>query len=159
MRFLNISGIVLSVVLFITTIILLEEVSRALWSDWDYNSYSSYGTNYAYREMTFIANVTVLLFTLFFTTLYIVNLIKVKTVTTKVLSIIGLSISFIYLLASIGLLFDDAFGDIGGIWCFYAMLGLALSIVFLVQTIKFQNKGRIVNLNKEEDLLDEMLMD
>jgi hypothetical protein len=160
---LYILGIVFSVVFFIVIAYYIEEVNSARYADFSsaLNAYDPYGYNsyYSYDSSTGItseAGIISVLFILFFVTMDILGLLKIKTRTIKVLSIIGLSMSGLFLLSAIVMLSDPgamSFDEAGpGFWL-YALLTLAFSITGLIQSIQFAKKKRSGG-NTSNDLLD-----
>src|SRR5690606_32169091 len=102
---LYIIGIVFAVIFIGVCGYYAEEVSDARldylfssynYSDYNYGSYSSLSYD-SYSELTFEAGLWSLVFILFFIAMNLLGLIKVRTKTSKVLSIIGLSFSAIIL--------------------------------------------------------------
>jgi hypothetical protein len=143
-----ITGIVLSVIFFFLIALYAEETSSARYSDYySYSSYSDYNSYNSYRsygssasEYTTEAALWSILFFLFFVATDILGLIKIKTKTTKVLSIIGLSISFIFLLWNFGVLSSPSsmsFDEVAPAWILYSFIFLAFSIIGLVQSVKY----------------------
>lgn len=166
MRALYIIGIVLSVGLIVTTIAYTEEYSSVYYSSYDYgyNSYDSYGSYGGYddsyyqkAEITFEWAVVSLFFFLYFIAVDILGLVNIKRTTTKVLGIIGLCLSGIMILWSLGVMSSPSsisINEVGPVWALYGLVFLAFSIVGLVQAVK--------NLKKEpvsgaDQVLDEML--
>ena len=141
-----ISGIVLSFIFLFVIGYYAGEVSsarfNALFSNYDYGSYG-YGYNESYSDLTVTAGIWSLLFILIFIAIDLLGLIKIKTKTTKVLSIIGLSLSAIFLLWTFAVIASPgsmSFDEVAGGFGFYAMVMMAFSIVGLVQSIRFANK-------------------
>lgn len=158
-----IAGIVLSFIFLIVCGYFISEVQSARM---DYY-FSMIESDYYYAmdssrisALTFEAGLISLFFFLAFITIDLLGLIKVKTTTMKVMGIIGLAISGLYLiwdfmvLASPGSL---SFDEVGGGFGFYCFIMLAFSIVGLVQSVRFakkQEKGAPVSSINEKDLLD-----
>lgn len=147
-----------------------EEVSSARfnylfssynYSDYSYSGYSSYDTSY--RDLTSEAGLWSLVFILFFVAMNLVGLIKVKTKTSKILSIIGLSFSGIVLFwdfAVIGSPGSLSFDEVSPAWVFFSLTMLAFSIIGLIQSIRYEkNKSQINSVSvsgsvENSDLLD-----
>lgn len=164
-------GIVFSVILMVITVHYADEVSSArfdaIWDSYsyDYDSYSSYSYNYSSYdeadELTEDVALWSVLFIIAFIAIDLLGLLKVKTKTTKILSIIGLSISGIFLFWSFGVMSSPgsmSFDEVAPGWLFYCMVMLAFGIIGLVQSVRFyrapaaaQNTG---NNAAEKDLLD-----
>ena len=145
MKAINIIGIVLAIAIVPLSIYYIELTSSARWASWDvlFDGYSSYSGPSA-SEVTFEGGSICLLFGLFFVYQCISNMIKIKTMTTKVMSIISLSlvglaflINLIFVLAPGEFTFDEG----GQMWMIIGVIMLAFSIVFLVQSVQFANKG------------------
>lgn len=163
---LYIVGIVFSVVFLLVAGFYIGEVASArissLFSNYDYGSYySSYSStiNNEYKELTFSASLWSLFFFLVFITVDLMGLMKIKTRTTKVLSIIGLSISGIFLLWNFAVMFSDGgitFDEVGGAYVFYCFIMLAFTIVGLIQAVRFGKKGNqpAMVYNQAKDILD-----
>jgi hypothetical protein len=163
-------GIVFSVIFLIITGYYSEEVSSAKWSsfysnmyDYDYldYGYSSYDSSYEYKDLTVAAALWSLFFFLCFIAIDLLGMIKIKTKTTKVLSIIGLSFSGIFLLWNFAVMASPgslSFDEVSPAWGFYCMLMLAFTIVGLVQSARYNrikvSGGSVTQNNNTEDLLD-----
>lgn len=94
-------------------------------------------------DLTILAALVMLIFSLYFAAGYIANMVKVKTVTTKVLCIIGLCFTFIMLLWNILLFVDPnavSFDEAGAGWLIYGLINLAFYIVLLIQAGRFAKK-------------------
>lgn len=112
-----------------------------LWSDFSYYSYSS-GSDRA--DITQEGALVTLLFMLYLLMTCVMNLVKVKTMTSKVMSIIGLSISGLVLLVNVLMLGDPggaSYDETGPVFTLYSIVMLAFSIVFLVQSVKASGTG------------------
>jgi hypothetical protein len=158
---LYIVGIVFSVIFLILTFGYAEEVSNARYSSYfyDYNYYD-YGSSAS--DLTMSAALWSLFFFLSFITIDLLGLIKVKTKTTKVLSIIGLSLSGMFLLWNFAVLSSPgslSFDEVSPAWVFYCLAMLAFTIIGLIQSIRFGRKASAVEANQPvstepKDLLD-----
>lgn len=157
MKALNIIGIVLAVAVMPVCIFYVEETSSARWAAYDF--FDSFSTYYgpSAREITQEAGAICMLFTLFFIFQLISNLVKVKTTTTKVLAIIGVSLVGIGFLFNLGMLADPggiSFDEGGQIWVLMGLLMLAFSIVFLVQSINVKKPA--IGSNNQE-IIDDII--
>lgn len=148
-KVLYIIGIVLAVVFFILNGYYSGEVSDARFDalfssyDYSYSSYSSYSYNGSASDITVEAGVWSLVFILFFIAMNLVGLIKVKTKTSKVLTIIGLSFSGILLFWDFAMIASPgsiSFDEVSPAWVFYILMILAFAIIGLVQSIRFSKK-------------------
>lgn len=153
-------SMVLAIVFVIVGVYYSAEVKYARYdyyfsSGTAYGSYPVYGSE-SYAESSFQAGLVSLLFILFFITTDLLGLIKVKTKTAKVMSIIGLSFGGLFLIMDLAVIaaptdlpYDDAFPA----FFLYALIVLAFSVVGLVQSIIFLNRKTPV-VAKSSDILD-----
>lgn len=157
-----ISGIVLSIVFIAIGTYYADEVLSAKY--WDLFSYSDYdfgyGSSSRYKDLTIEGGLWSLFFFLFFIASDLLGLIKIKTTTSKVLSIIGLSISGILLLWNFVMMFSDGgitYDEVFPAYIFYCVMMLAFSIVGLVQSVRYAKKiksGSKGSVVENKDLLD-----
>jgi len=150
----NITGIALSVIFGVLIIYYIDEVSSARFNDFlsSYSSSSLYSTSsYSYStydsssEVTEEAALYSLLFYLLFAGICIVNLLKIKTKTNKVISIIGISLTGIFLLWDIMMMGNSggmSFDEIGPAFLFYTLFACAMCIVCLVQVGVDERKSK-----------------
>lgn len=156
MRALNIIGLALVFVMLFVIGYYINEVSSVRWSsylDFDY-LYPSSGVG----AITTEAVMFMLVFVLFYTASYIANLVKVKTTTSKVMTIIGLSFSFIVLITCFGVLAEPramSFDESGGFFILYAIINLAFFIVLLVQSVVVLK--RKTNRPSNPEIVDEII--
>lgn len=157
-------GIVFSVVFFIVIAYYVDEVNNARYLDFSsaLNSYDPYGyssfTSYSdsSSDITSEAGLVSLLFILFFIAVDVLGLLKIKTKVVKVISIVGLSLSAIFLLWALAILSSPgglSFDEVGPAYWLYALVILAFSITGLIQSIVFQKRKRSVG-NSSNDLLN-----
>lgn len=162
MKALYIVGIVLSVIFMFVIGFFIGEVESARYmSYYDYsNPYGSYNYNSYYNngsEDTMLAAIVSFFFFAFFILAGILGLIKVKTKTNKVLSIIGLSFSGIFFLWNFLVMLSPSslsFDEVGGGWGFYSLMMLAFMIVGLVQAVKYSKRRVAMNSPQSVDVLD-----
>lgn len=164
-------GIVFSVILMIITFYYADEVHSArmdaLWDDlysYDYGGYNSYSYSYSSydrdNDLTEEAALWSVFFILSFIAIDLLGLLKVKTKTTKVLSIIGLSLSGIFLFWSFGVMSSPgsmSFDEVAPGWLFYCLTMTAFTIIGLVQSIRYSKKGTAsvaAQPQEAKDLLD-----
>ena len=155
MRALNIIGLALVFVMFIITGYYISEVSSARWSS--YLDFDYLYTSTRVGSLTTEAVMIMLVFVLFYTAAYVANLVKVKTTTSKVMAIIGLSFSCIALLSSFVILSGPnhtSFDESGGIFILYGIINLAFFIVHLVQSVVVLK--RKTNRPSNPDIVDEI---
>lgn len=148
-----------------------EEVSSArfdyLFSSYNYSDYSygGYTSSYdsSYSDLTAEAGLWSLFFILFFVAMNLIGLLKVKTKTSKVLSIIGLSLSTIILFWDFAVIASPgamSFDEVSPAWIFFALVILAFAIIGLIQSIRFEKKkSQSISMSnadsaKNNDLLD-----
>lgn len=144
MKALNIIGLVLVIVLFFVTGYYINETSSARWSDYSHDSYDFLFSGRAV-DLTMEAATIMLLFMFFYIGAMIANLVKVKTTTTKVMSIIGLSFSLIVLLINLVVLAEPSnlsFDESGGFFLIYGVICLAFIIIFLVQSVNYDKRSK-----------------
>jgi len=151
---LSITGIVLSALLIVVTSYYAERATSArheYWDNYDYSyddyEYGSYDYDYTSdynqrQKLTIEAGLVTQLFFLFFTTISILWITKVKRVVAKVFGIISLTISGIMVLADLLLLtFPDAdFDDCAPFWILYALHMIPFTIIGLVQVAKYNRE-------------------
>lgn len=163
-------GIVLAVIFMILGGYYSELVSDAKWASiFSSFSYSDYGYNYGYDsgiddDYTVEMGLWSLLFFLSFVTVDLLGLLKVKTKTVKILSIIGLSLSGIFLLWNFGMISSPgslSFDELYPAWVFYSLVMLAFGVVGLIQSIRFEKQNNTVPVqpvveveDQSKDLLD-----
>lgn len=149
MRILHLIGLVASVGLVVATIYYANEVADArfdsymqMYSDYSYDDpYSSYSYDSYDRdnEITEEAGVTTIIFFVFFLALYVLSLMKIKTTTVKVFSIIVMSITAIMIAWALMMVSSPggiSFDEVGIAWLAYAALVLASGIVGTVHAFK-----------------------
>jgi len=168
-------GIVFSVVFIFIGAFYMEEIDSAEWRDYYANDYSYDSYDYMYDsynysdsneadDLTFEIAVISVFFFLLFLTIDLLGLIKVKTKTTKVLSIIGISLSGIFLLWNFALMASGggiSYDEVYPAYVLYSLTILAFTIVGLVQSIKYAKiKAGVIPAStasptgEEKDLLD-----
>lgn len=147
-----ISSLVLSVLFSVIVLYYIDLVDsiRYSWysSPYDYNSGSS---------ETEEAGLISLFFFLFFITTFLLGLIKIKRVTNKVLSIIGLSLTALFLLWDLVMLSSPSgvsFDEVGIGFFFFTPVIAAFSIVGIIQSNRFKRQGVLYKQQVESDLLD-----
>ncbi|MDG1330681.1 MAG: hypothetical protein P8P74_00010 [Crocinitomicaceae bacterium] len=164
MKALYIVGIVLSFIfLFVIGFFIAEVESARFMSYYDYDpySYSSYGynsyTNYGEDE-TLLGAIVSFFFFAFFILAGILGLIKTKTKTNKVLSIIGLSLSGIFFLWNLLVMVDPgaiSYDEVGGGFVFYSLVMMAFMIVGLVQAVRYAKQSSVnPSAVPQQDILD-----
>ncbi len=167
MKALYIIGIVLSVIFMIVIGYFVEEVESARFSSlyYNYSSYNSYSSYSSYNygsynsgsDETMMAAIVSFFFFVYFILTSIFGLIKVKTSTNKVFSIIGLSISGIFFLWNFLVMVSPSsisFDEVGGGWGFYSLIMLAFMIVGLVQAVRYAKRSQVVPQMASTDILD-----
>ena len=163
MKALYIVGIVLSFIfLFVIGFFIAEVESARYMSYYDYSDpysynygYSSY-TNYG-EDDTLLGAIVSFFFFAFFILAGILGLIKTKTKTNKVLSIIGLSLSGIFFFWNILVMVDPgalSYDEVGGGYILYSLVMLAFMIVGLVQAVRYAKRSSVVPVVSTDDVLD-----
>lgn len=161
---LYIIGIVLSVTFLFITGYYAAEVSSARIASLFSNSYdfddlysSITGYDGTYKELTVEAALWSIVFFLAFLFIDIMGLVKVKTMTAKVLSIIAIAVTGIFLLWDLGVMSSPgsmSFDEVSPAWAFYCFMVLAFSIVGLIQSVRFEKRKSIGASKESKDLLD-----
>ena len=146
----NIIGIVLTIALCVVSAYYIDETSSARWDSFFSSMDYGYGSSYGYygpsaADWTMEAGLIMLLFVLFYAGLYISNIVKVKTTTSKVMTIIGMSLTFIVLLWNILMLISPShisYDEVGPVFIIWGIINLAFCIVLLVQAVKYGNRNK-----------------
>jgi hypothetical protein len=167
-------GIVFSVVFLFIGAYFANEVHEAQWRSY-FDTFSSNDLfsdlnfdSYYYEDevanITFTASLWSLFFFLSFITIDLMGLLKVKTTTTKVFSIIGLSITGIFLIWNFAVMSSPGsidFEEVYPGYLLYCFIMLSFSIVGLVQSVRYfkqQQGGGVASAasvsNDTDDLLD-----
>lgn len=154
MKGLNIMGIIIAVATFAVAGYYFELINSARWRPYWDDSY--YGPSAA--DITAEAGLVFLVISGFMVYQLITNLVKIKTITTKVLGIIGISLIGLAFLWNLIMLADPrgiSFDEGGQIWLLASMIMLAFSIVFLVQCNYSSKKGHNKTNN---DIIDDEII-
>lgn len=159
-------SLALSVIFMVLCGYYIEEVSdarlSALLSSYNYSdpysSYSSYYSSYdAGSDLTAEASLIAIFFFLLFITTDLLGVLKVKTTTTKVLGIIGMSLSGLMLLWDLLMASSPSsisFDEVGGVFILYSFVILAFSIVGLIQSIRYDKVLKTPSPVTNSDVLD-----
>lgn len=122
-----------------------DETRSARWSSYDsysYGGYDSYDYDSAKDYTTQGATVSLFMF-LIYVTVGILTLVKLKSKTMKVLSIIGLSLTGIMLFLDAVMFMNPgsaSFDEVGIAFLLYAPVMLGFSIVGIIHAFKFEGK-------------------
>ena len=146
-----ISSLVLSALFSVIVLYYIDLVASARFSSW-YTSYYDSGSS-----ETEEAGLISLFFFLFFITTFLLGLIKIKRVTNRVLSIIGLALSALFLLWDLVMLSSPSglsFDEVGIGFFFFTPVIVAFSIVGIIQSNRFKRQGVLYKQKVESDLLD-----
>ncbi len=148
MRVFYLIALVLTIGFFVADIYYAEEVSHARYSSYDsmYNSSDPYGyssyNSYDYSkddDVTVEAGFITMAFFLMYVVLFVLSLIKIKTTTMKVFSIIGLSLTGIMMLWA-GIMISSpsgiSFDEVAPGWIFYGVVMLAFLIIGTIHAFK-----------------------
>ena len=146
MKTINIIAISATVIFIAVIVYYIDQAETARLLDWGFTDwggadfdYNAWEANRRAPGVTFEAGLVMALFILFYIYVNISNMVKVKTISTKVLSIIGISFTGIIFLWDLAMLSSPAsisFGEASGAFGVFALIMLAFTIVFLVQSIK-----------------------
>ena len=146
-----ISSLVLSALFSVIVLYYIDLVSSARFSSWYTNYYDSGSSE------TEEAGLISLFFFLFFITTFLLGLIKIKRVTNRVLSIIGLALSALFLLWDLVMLSSPSglsFDEVGIGFFFFTPVIMAFSIVGIIQSNRFKSQWVLYKQKVESDLLD-----
>ncbi|OFX28356.1 MAG: hypothetical protein A2X08_10785 [Bacteroidetes bacterium GWA2_32_17] len=147
MRVFYLIAITLTIGFFVADFYYAEEVSHARYSSYDsmYNSSDPYGSGYnSYDyskddDLTVEAGFVTMGFFLMCVVLYILSLVKIKTTTMKVFSIIGLSLTGIMILWD-GVMIASpsgiSFNEVVPGWIFFGVVMLAFMIIGTIHAFK-----------------------
>ena len=136
---------VLWLIFGIFTLVWMDETRSARWSSYDsysYNSYS-YDTYDSAKDYTTEGATVSLFMFLIYITVGILTLVKLKSKTMKVLSIIGLSLTLIVLFFDAVMFMEPgsaSFDEVGAGFVLYTLPMLAFSIVGIIHAFKFEGK-------------------
>lgn len=112
---------------------------------------------YQMQKSTLTAGITTLFGFLFFLGQFIFGLIKTKTITSKVISIIGICFAGLFIIWDIIMLSNPAgisFDEVGLFWILFFMTALIFSILALIQSIFF--KGNFNYGKTNETVIDDL---
>ena len=161
MKAVNIIALSITVIFIAVIIHYVDACATARYYDWsamDYSDNIDWDAWEAQRQAPLItkeAGFVSLFFFLFYIYLNIANMLKVKTVTTKVLGIIGISFTgliFLWNLLMISSPNSISFDEVSGGWAVYVAIMLAFSIVFLVQSYK-----KTGDYKEDSEVLDDIV--
>lgn len=91
------------------------------------------------------AGIVIIFFLLFFLATDLLGLLFVKTKTTKVMSIIGISLCSLFLIWDLLMLSSPggiSFDEVGPVFLLYGLLVLAFNIVGIVQSVRYSNRNK-----------------
>lgn len=151
-----ISSLVLSVLFGVIIIYYIDLVASARYPDsfWDAPDFYSLDQGAVKTEEGALISI---FFFLFFIATFLLGLIKIKRVTNRILSIIGLSVSALFLLWDLGMLSSPSsisFDEVGVAFFLFIPMIVAFSIVGIVQSNRFKKQGVLYKQKVESDLLD-----
>ena len=159
MRVLNTIGILASVGIFWYGRYIISAIDKLFRS-----SYGYYGTGYAHLDAG-ITNLGLngaffmIIVGFFFLGLYIGNLNQILRRTVKVISIIGIIFSSLFILMNIIFIANnnaDFFGATYLAWWLFGLIGLAFSIVLLVQAVRdYRQKMGLTTAQYSDDVIDD----
>lgn len=148
----------MSFLLFGVTLVYANMVSEArmeyIFSDFSFSSVS-------YSKITEEAALSTGIMFCFFIFMFLFGLLRVKTRTSKVLSIIGGVLSFCFVVWSIVVFMSPSaisFDEVFFVWLLFSLIVISFSIVGLIQSVRFRRmikSGQVVVKSTESiDLLD-----
>ena len=151
-----ISSLVLSVLFGFIIIYYIDMVSYARYPDSFWNAPDFYGQDEGALKTVEAGWISLLFFSFFIAT-FLLGLIQIKRVTNKVLSIIGLSLSALFLLWDLAMLSSPSglsFDEVGVGFLFFLPVIVSFSIVGIVQSSRYKRQGVLYKQKLESDLLD-----
>ena len=116
----------------------------------------SYTNDFGAEKTLEAAWISLLFFSIFITT-FLLGLMKIKRVTNKVLSIIGLSLTALFLLWDLAMMSSPSglsFDEVGIGFLFFTPVITAFSIVGIVQSNRYKRQGVLYKKPTESELLD-----
>lgn len=155
MKALNIIGIILGIGIFPLVYVYIEKVNEARWMGIDWPEYIGGQPSFngpSATEITSEGALIILFILVFFILQNIMNLVKVKRATSKVLSIIGVSMSGIFLLYALLILMKPthlSFDEGGQSFMLPGLMMIGFSIVFLIQYL------RMIDTIGNDEILDD----
>lgn len=155
MKAINIIGIILGAGIFPLVSLYIEKVNDARWIGVDWPEYIGGQPDYngpTAADVTFEGALIILLILIYFIFQNILNMVKVNRPTTRVLSIIGISISGFSLLYCFLMLNNPthlSFDEGGQSFMLPGLMMIGFSIVFLIQYM------RMVGITVSEEILDD----
>lgn len=159
MKVLYIIALILTVVFGAVNIYFIIEYQEA-YSDYIWSSFSSYDYGYydygfaEMHEITFNAALVSIVFMAFFILTFSLTLGKIKRMTAKVISIIGLSLTGLFFLLTFVPLSNPggaSWNEFGPVLLLLNLVLLAFNIVNLVQAVR--NNAPISNQSTVDDLI------
>ena len=148
----------MSFLLFGVTLVYANMVSEArmeyIFSDFSFSSIS-------YSKITEEAALSTGIIFCFFIFMFLFGLLRVKTRTSKVLSIIGGVLSFCFVVWAIVVFMSPSaisFDEVFFVWLLFSLIVISFSIVGLIQSVRFRRmikSGQVAVKSTESiDLLD-----
>ena len=143
LRAFQIVALVFSVIFLIVALVYIEEASHERWSSY-YNPYDSYGSYSSYgrsssHDASYMGGILSLVFLLLFAAVHILSMIKIKTTTMKVISIIGISLTGIGLLLSFLVISSpgaSSYDEVGPVFVLYSLAAIAFHIVGTIHAFR-----------------------
>ena len=149
MRGLNIIGIIVSLGIFRYGSYVNNQLEEILWSSRGYFGYQEISAGMSNIGMS--GAFYMILIGIFFIILYGVNIKHINRSTTKVISILGIIASVLFMLLNVGYLAGgnlNTFGIMYVLWWLFGLICLAFMIVLLVQAVQ-EFKGSIPNAGRK----------
>ncbi len=150
-----ISSLVLNVLFGVIVIYYLDLVASARYNLG--NIYSDYVPYDSGSDETKEAGLISLFFFLFFAGTFLLGLVRIKRVTNRVLSIIGLVLTALFLLWDLVMLSSPShlsFDEVGIGFLFFLPVIAGFSIVGIVQSGRYKKQGVQYRQREESNLLD-----
>ncbi len=159
MKKINTVGILSALIMGVVAVYFTEEVKTERWGGFmnDFMNYSDSSVIYENKadELSMQAAGIMLLLTGYFIFGFIRNLMKIKTMTTRVISIVGLSFTLIAFLFGLVSILDPAgasFDETGPVFIGYGILCLAFFVVLFIQASRQE-------IQRDPTVLDDLNLD
>lgn len=138
-----IAAMALSLIFIVVCTAFIDEVSShryESYSDYSYGDSSQHYENTDHGEdITITAGISTMFLFLIMETIFIISLVRLKTKTMKVFSIIGISLTGIMILWDVMMISNPgnlSFDEVGPAWIFYLLVMLGFSIVGTIHAFR-----------------------
>ncbi|MFT5819135.1 MAG: hypothetical protein ACI8ZM_000358 [Crocinitomix sp.] len=157
MRALNIIGIIVSIGIFRYGAYINNQLQDLMWS---LNGYYGYEELQAgMKNLGMNGAFFMILLGLFFLVLYIANIKNINRQTVKVLSIVGIVASILFVLMNVGYIGSGSSHSLPFMyimWWFFGLVCLAFSVVLLLQAVRdYREANSPVVARTDDDVIDD----